>query len=45
MPIIHLTEQDTKSYGVKIENNELVEVQKFENIYDDENNIVCVKHF
>ena len=43
MPILFLTEHDTKSYGLKIENNELVKVQTFENIYDDENNILCVK--
>ena len=43
MPFIYLTEHDKKSYGVKIENNELVKVQKFEKIYDNENNIVFVK--
>ena len=43
MPIVYLTEHDTKSYGVKIENNELVKAQKFKNIFDQENNISCVR--
>ena len=29
MPIVYLTEHDAKSYGVKVENNELVKVQIF----------------
>ena len=43
MPIVYLTEQYTKSYGVKIENNELVKAQKFKNIFDKENMMLCVK--
>ena len=43
MPIIFLTKHDTKCYGVKIENNELVKVEKLTIIYDDGNNILCVK--
>ena len=43
MPIIYLTQHDTKSYEVKIGKNEPVKVQKFKNFYDDENNILCVK--
>ena len=43
MPTIYLTTHDTKSFGVKIENKEVVKVQKFENLYNDENNILCVK--
>ena len=43
MPVISLTEYDTKCYGVKIENNDLVKVQKFENVFDNENSILCVK--
>ena len=44
MPIVYLFEHDSKFYGAKFEKTELVEVQKFEKIYDDENNILCVKH-
>ena len=40
MPIVYFTELDTKSHGVKIENNELVKVQKVKNIFDEENNIL-----
>ena len=43
MPIISLTEHDTKSYGVKIEDDELVIVQKYRKIFDKENKILCVK--
>ena len=43
MTILSLTERDTKSYGVKNENDELVIVQNFKNIFDRENNILCVK--
>ena len=43
MPIIFLTEHDTKSYGVKVENNGFVRVQKSKNIFNKENNILCVK--
>ena len=43
MPVISLTEYETKCYGVKIENKDLVKVQKFKNIFDNENNIFCVK--
>ena len=42
MPVISLTEYDSKCYGVKIENNDLVKSQKFKNIYDNENNIIGV---
>ena len=43
MPIIFLIEQDTKSYGVKIENIELVIVQKLKKIFVKGNNILCVE--
>ena len=43
MPVISLTKYDTICYGVIIENNDLVKVQKLKNIYDNENNILCVK--
>ena len=43
MPIIFLTTHDTKTYGVKIENKEVVKVQKCKNLYNDENIILCVK--
>ena len=43
MPVIILTEYDTKYYGVKFENEDLLKVQKFKNIYDTKNNILCVK--
>ena len=43
MPILYLTTHDTKSNGVKIENKELVKVQKMKNSLDDENNKLCVK--
>ena len=43
MPVISLIQYDNKCYGVKIENKDLVKVQKIENIYDNENNILCVK--
>ena len=43
MPVISLTEYDTKCYGVKIENKDLVKVQKYKNVFDNENNILCVK--
>ena len=43
MTTVYSTEHDTKSYGVKIENIELVKVQKFKIISDKENNILCVK--
>ena len=43
MPIVYVTEHDTKSYGVKIENNELVKVQKLKKLFDKENNLLCVK--
>ena len=43
MPVTYFTEHDTKSHRVKIENNGLVKVQKFINIYDDENNILSTK--
>ena len=43
MTILYLTEHDTKSYGVKIEVDEVVIVQKYKNIFDRGNNILCVK--
>ena len=43
MPIVHLIEHDTTSYGVKIGNNELGKIQKLENNYEDENNILFLK--
>ena len=43
MPILYLTEHDTISYAVKIENNELVIIQKFKKNSNKENYILCVK--
>ena len=43
MPVISLTENDTKCYGVKIENKGLFKVQKYKNIYDNEHKFLCVK--
>ena len=43
MTVIYLTEHNTRCYGVTVQNNECVRVQKFENVSDDENNILCVK--
>ena len=38
-----LIEYETECYGMKIENNYLIKVQKFKNNYDNENKILCVK--
>ena len=43
MLVICLTEYNTRCYGVTAQNNESARVQKFENISDDENIILCVK--
>ena len=43
MTIIYLTKHNTKPYEVKIENNDLIKVQKYKIIYNDENSITCVK--
>ena len=43
MPVKSSTVYDTKCYGVIIENDDLVEVQKFKNIYDEQKNILCIK--
>ena len=39
MPVLSLSEYDTKCYGVKIERKYLNKVQNFKNIYDNKNNI------
>ena len=43
MTVIYLTESITKCYGVTFQNNGSVEMQKFEDISNHENNILCVK--
>ena len=43
MPVISLTEYDTKNYGVKLENKDLIKVQKFKIFFDNEKNVLCVK--
>ena len=43
MTVISLTENNTRCYEVTVQNNVCVRVQKFENISDDENNIISVK--
>ena len=43
MTVIYLTQHNTKCYGVPIQNNGNVKVQKFKDISDDENNIYYVK--
>ena len=43
MPVVSLGGYDTKCYGMKIENIDLVKVQKYKIIYDYENNKLCVK--
>ena len=43
MTIIYLTKFNTRCYGVTIQNNGLVKVQKYEGIYADENIVYCVK--
>ena len=39
MTVIYLTEYNTKCYGVSFQNIEYIQVQKFKNISNDENNI------
>ena len=43
MTIIHITENNTKRYGVTFQNNGCVKVQKFENISNDEKTLYSVK--
>ena len=43
MTVIHLTEYNTKWYGVTFRKNGWIEVQKFEDISADQNNFFCVK--
>ena len=43
MTIIYLTEYNTSCYGVSFQKIGYNTVQKFEEISDDENNILCVK--
>ena len=43
MTTINLTEHDTKSFGVKNEDDNPVIVQKIKKIFDKEKNILCVK--
>ena len=45
MTTIYLPELDTKSFGVKIEDDNAVIVQKIKKIFDEEKNILCVKSF
>ena len=42
MTILYVTESITKCYGVTFQNNGWIEVQKFQDISDDKNTIVCV---
>ena len=43
MTIIYHAEHITKSYGVTVQNNGCVKVQKFEDISNDENTILYIK--
>ena len=43
MTILYVTGYNTRCYGVTLENNGLVKVQKFEDIFNDEINTFCVK--
>ena len=43
MTIIYLAEYNTRCYGVVIQNNGWVKVQKLEEISGDENSVYCVK--
>ena len=43
MTVIDLTDYNTTCYGVTFQKNGCVRVQKFEDIPDDEKNILCVK--
>ena len=44
MTVIYLTEYNTRSYGVFVQNNGSIKVQKFENNSDDEKkSIFCEK--
>ena len=43
MTIIYVTEYNTKCYGVTLQNNGWIRVQKFKDISDDKNTIKCVK--
>ena len=42
MTVIYLTEYNTRCYGVTFQNIGFIKVQKFEDISDDENKIICV---
>ena len=42
MAIIYITENNCECYGVTFENNGYVKVQKYKNISNDENSILCV---
>ena len=42
MTIIHVTENNCECYGVTFENKRYVKLQKFQDISNDENNILCV---
>ena len=43
MTVIYLTEHNTRCYGVTLQNNGFVKVQKFEDISNYENNLLYVK--
>ena len=43
MTIIYVTENNCKRYGVTLQNNAYVKVQKFEDVLNNENNIYHVK--
>ena len=43
MTIIYLTEHNTKCYGVTFQKDKCINVQKSEDISDDEKNVFCVK--
>ena len=42
MTVLYLTENNTRCYGVTLQNNGWIKVQKVEDISDDENSIYCV---
>ena len=43
MYVIHLTQYNTRCYGISFQNNACIKVQNFADISDDEKKIFCVK--
>ena len=43
MTVICITEYNTGCYGVTFQKNGCIKVQKFEDLSDDENKIMCAK--